>query len=196
MADAQVSIGGEHVYSLVLMRDRLRKPIKNNRSFKMLKPVVCLVLNAHPIISYLTRWKGGKKVATKEKRWFKDVGLGFKTPSEAINGTYIGTVLFCQLLVSYSIPLDKKCPFTGDVSIRGRILTGKVVSTKMNRTIIIRRDYLHYIPKYSARIPPWTLILLTLFADRYEKRHKNLAVHVSPCFRVELGDVVTVGTFD
>lgn len=30
-------------------------------------------------------------------------------------------------------------------------------------------------------------------ADRYEKRHKNLAAHVSPAFRVELGDVVTVG---
>ena len=45
---------------------------------------------------------------------------------------------------------DKKCPFTGEVSIRGRILTGRVVSTKMTRTIIIRRDYLHYIPKYSA----------------------------------------------
>ena len=48
---------------------------------------------------------------------------------------------------------DKKCPFTGNVSIRGRILTGRVVSTKMTRTIIIRRDYLHYIPKYSASIP-------------------------------------------
>ena len=45
---------------------------------------------------------------------------------------------------------DKKCPFTGDVSIRGRILTGRVVSTKMTRTIIIRRDYLHFIPKYRA----------------------------------------------
>ena len=45
---------------------------------------------------------------------------------------------------------DKKCPFTGDVSIRGRILTGRVVSTKMTRTIVIRRDYLHYIPKYST----------------------------------------------
>ena len=31
------------------------------------------------------------------------------------------------------------------ISIHGRIiLTGKVVSTKMNRTIIIRHDYLHY----------------------------------------------------
>lgn len=47
----------------------------------------------------------------------------------------------------------------------------------MHRTIIIRRDYLHYIPKYN----------------RYEKRHKNLAAHVSPAFRVQEGDVVTVG---
>jgi ribosomal protein uS17 len=73
--------------------------------------------------------------------------------------------------------IDKKCPFTGTVSIRGRILTGTVVSTKMHRTLIIRREYLHFIPKYS----------------RYEKRHKNLAAHVSPAFRVEEGDQVTVG---
>ncbi len=73
--------------------------------------------------------------------------------------------------------IDKKCPFTGMVSIRGRILTGTVVSTKMHRTLVIRREYLHFIPKYS----------------RYEKRHKNLAAHVSPAFRVEEGDQVTVG---
>ena len=73
--------------------------------------------------------------------------------------------------------VDKKCPFTGLVSIRGRILSGTVVSTKMHRTIIIRRDYLHYIPKYN----------------RYEKRHSNLAAHISPAFRVEDGDQVTVG---
>jgi len=40
-----------------------------------------------------------------------------------------------------------------------------------------RRDYLHYVKKYN----------------RYEKRHKNLAAHVSPCFRVKEGDYVTVG---
>jgi len=91
---------------------------------------------------------------------------------------------------------DKKCPFTGDVSIRGRILTGKVVSTKMTRTIIIRRDYLHYIPKYSIlHIFIFSNVGLIALADRYEKRHKNLAAHVSPAFRVELGDVVTVGTW-
>ncbi|KAF9939464.1 hypothetical protein BGZ75_006548 [Mortierella antarctica] len=103
----------------------------------------------------------GKK-AVKNNRWYKEVGLGFKTPREAIEGHYI----------------DKKCPFTGDVSIRGRILTGEVISTKMKRTIVIRREYLHFISKYN----------------RYEKRHKNLAAHLSPCFiGVQQGDSVTVG---
>jgi small subunit ribosomal protein S11e len=63
------------------------------------------------------------------------------------------------------------------VSIRGRILSGVVKSTKMKRTIIIRMDYLHYIKKYQ----------------RYEKRHTNLAAHISPCFRCKEGDTVVVG---
>lgn len=68
----------------------------------------------------------------------------------------------------------------------------------MTRTIIIRRDYLHYIPKYRAyKQYLFYHIKLTIVSllDRYEKRHKNLAAHVSPAFRVELGDVVTVGRF-
>jgi ribosomal protein uS17 len=73
--------------------------------------------------------------------------------------------------------VDKKCPFTGNVSIRGRILKGVVVSTKMNRTVVIRRDYLQYVSKYR----------------RYEKRHKTLSAHCSPAFLVKDGDVVTVG---
>ncbi|KAL8664895.1 MAG: hypothetical protein Q9168_007817 [Polycauliona sp. 1 TL-2023] len=101
------------------------------------------------------------KVGKGGRRWYKDVGLGFRTPKTAIEGSYI----------------DKKCPFTGMVSIRGRILTGTVVSTKMHRTLVVRREYLHFVAKYA----------------RYEKRHKNLAAHVSPCFRVEEGDQVTVG---
>ena len=61
------------------------------------------------------------------------MGLGFKTPKGAKTGTYV----------------DKKCPFTGNVAIRGRVLKGIVVSTKMTRTLIIRRDYLHWISKYK-----------------------------------------------
>merc|ERR1719454_880990 len=91
----------------------------------------------------------GKK--GKGGRWSKDVGLGFKTPKEATEGTYI----------------DKKCPFTGNVSIRGKVFTGVVRKMKMQRTIIIRRDYLHFVKKYG----------------RFERRHTNMAVHLSPCFR-------------
>ena len=95
-------------------------------------------------------------------RYFKDVGLGFKTPAAAIAGHYV----------------DKKCPFTGNVAIRGRILRGVVVSNKMKRTIVIRRDYLHYLPKYN----------------RFEKRHRNIPAHLSPAFQaVHEGDIVTIG---
>jgi len=102
--------------------------------------------------------KAGKSVG----RYTRNVGLGFKIPREALIGNYI----------------DKKCPFTGNVSIRGRILTGVVVKNKMTRTIVVRRDYLHYIRKYN----------------RFEKRHKNMSVHCSPAFRdVKIGDIATVG---
>ena len=87
--------------------------------------------------------------------------MGFKTPKSAIDGKYI----------------DKKCPFVGNVSIRGRILRGVVASNKMNRTIIVRKDYLHYLKKYN----------------RYEKRHTNVPAHLSPAFRVKVGDIVTIG---
>ncbi|CAO2641132.1 40S ribosomal protein S11 [Lemmus lemmus] len=49
---------------------------------------------------------------------------------------------------------------------------------KMQRTTVILWDYLHYIRKYN----------------RFEKRHKNMSVYLSPCFRdVQIGDIVTVG---
>ena len=97
----------------------------------------------------------------KPMRFIKSVGLGIKTPTTALEANYV----------------DKKCPFTGNVSIRGRILKGLVISTKMKRTIIVRRDYLHYITKYR----------------RFEKRHKNIAVHCSPAFPVKEGDICTIG---
>ena len=43
----------------------------------------------------------------------------------------------------------------------GRILTGVVRKQKMQRTIIIRRDYLHFVKKYG----------------RFEKRH-NVSYHI------------------
>ncbi|KAI4376893.1 hypothetical protein MLD38_014601 [Melastoma candidum] len=103
----------------------------------------------------------GKRPGKGGNRFWKSIELGFRTPREAIEGTYI----------------DKKCPFTGDVSIRGRIIAGTCHSAKMTRTIIVRRNYLHWVKKYQ----------------RYEKRHSNIAAHISPCFRVKEGDHVIIG---
>lgn len=95
-------------------------------------------------------------------RYTKSIGLGFKTPKTAIESNYV----------------DKKCPFTGNVSIRGRILKALVISHKMKRTLVVRRDYLQYFSKYR----------------RFAKKHKNMSVHCSPAFpNVSEGDIVTVG---
>mmetsp|Transcript_27301 Transcript_27301/g.29797 ORF Transcript_27301/g.29797 Transcript_27301/m.29797 type:complete len:165 (+) Transcript_27301:36-530(+) len=109
---------------------------------------------------------GRKRVLGKKDkkgvRYYKSIGLGFKTPKAAIDGSYV----------------DKKCPFTGNVSIRGRIMKAMVISNKMKRTLVVRRDFLQYFPKYR----------------RFGKKHRNMSVHVSPAFQnVGEGDIVTIG---
>jgi small subunit ribosomal protein S11e len=120
---------------------------------------------------------------TKEKRWYKDVGLGFKTPKEAIEGTYIGnsnspTILISRQKMSFhwsnlhpwTYPLRHCCLRQNAPYHHNSVFTFWVLAK-------CSRDYLHYVKKYN----------------RYEKRHKNLAAHVSPCFRIKEGDQVTVG---
>jgi len=92
--------------------------------------------------------------------------------------------------------IDKKCPFTGTVSIRGRILAGTCHSAKMQRTIIVRRNYLHFVKKYqrwqkdlyfwlpSAAIPPFSLLTLK-YLQVWEKafEHSRSCLTVFPCQR-------------
>ena len=110
---------------------------------------------------FLNSKKLQAKKTSSGVRFYKKIGLGFKTPQTAIDGDYV----------------DHKCPFTSAVNIRGKIFKGVVISNKMQRTIVIRRDYLHFIKKYN----------------RFEKRHKTITAHCSPAFRLRMGDVVTVG---
>ena len=53
-------------------------------------------------------------------------------------------------------------------------MEGIVVSDKMERTIIVRRDYLNYVPKFK----------------RYERRRSNVAAHSPPCLEIKTGDKV------
>jgi len=71
---------------------------------------------------------------------------------------------------------DRNCPFHGDLSVRGRVLEGSVVSAKMDKTVIVKRDYLHYVPKFI----------------RYERRHSRIASHNPPCIDAKEGDRVII----
>ena len=71
---------------------------------------------------------------------------------------------------------DKNCPFHGELAVRGRILEGDVVSAKMEKTVVVRRDYLHYVSKYK----------------RYERRHGHISAHSPPCLEVKDGDRVRI----
>ena len=69
---------------------------------------------------------------------------------------------------------DINCPFHGTLSLRGHTLEGIVVSDKMEKTIIVRRDYLNYVPKFK----------------RYERRRSNVAAHSPSCLEIKTGDRV------
>jgi len=71
---------------------------------------------------------------------------------------------------------DKNCPFHGTLRIRGRVLDGVVISAKMDKTVVVRRDYQLYIPKFR----------------RYERRHSHINAHNPPCLNVQEGDKVRI----
>jgi small subunit ribosomal protein S17 len=71
---------------------------------------------------------------------------------------------------------DKKCPFHGNLRVRGQIMDCVVASTRMDQTAVVVRERLHRIAKY----------------DRYEKRTSRFRVHNPPCLNLQPGDKVTV----
>jgi small subunit ribosomal protein S17 len=85
-----------------------------------------------------------------------------------------------QLGLGVPVPVneckDRKCPFHGEVSVRGKVLTGRVASAKMANTIVVERELLKFIPKY----------------ERYARRRSRIAAHRPPCLEVQVGDIVRI----
>jgi len=71
---------------------------------------------------------------------------------------------------------DPNCPFHGTLSIRGIVLEGVVVSDKMDKTVIVEREYLKFIRKYR----------------RYERRRSKIPAHNPPCINAKKGDLVKI----
>jgi small subunit ribosomal protein S17 len=96
-----------------------------------------------------------KKVA-EEKSKARNIGVNVKAPEES-----------CK---------DENCPFHGVLPVRGQIITGIVSSDKMKDSILVKREYMNYVPKY----------------ERYEKRTSTYAAHCPPCLKIKAGDRVRI----
>jgi len=86
----------------------------------------------------------------------KNIGLGVMQPETACT--------------------DANCPFHGSLPVRGQVITGKVVSDRMMGTVVVERDYLHFVGKYN----------------RYEKRSSRIHAHNPPCLGAKTGDSVKI----
>jgi small subunit ribosomal protein S17 len=71
---------------------------------------------------------------------------------------------------------DKNCPIHGNLSTRGRVLEGVVISDKMDSTVVVRRDYVRYVPKY----------------ERYKKCSSRIPAHNPQCIAAKPGDRVRI----
>ncbi len=91
-----------------------------------------------------------------EKKDARNVGLNIKPPTESCD--------------------DKNCPFHGILPIRGQIIKGKVISSKMQGSVSVKKEFMHYVKKY----------------ERYEKRTSTYLAHNPPCLNLKVGDEVRI----
>lgn len=71
---------------------------------------------------------------------------------------------------------DRNCPFHGALSVRGRVLEGIVLTARMDKTVIVDREFLEFSSKFV----------------RYERRHGHIPSHNPPCIDAREGDRVKI----
>ena len=70
---------------------------------------------------------------------------------------------------------DKKNPFNGTLSIRGKLFEGKVVKTKAKDTVVIQKESPVYFSKFK----------------RYARSKNSIHAHVPSNLEINEGDIVT-----
>jgi small subunit ribosomal protein S17 len=68
------------------------------------------------------------------------------------------------------------CPFHGTLAVRGRMLEGTVVSTRMQKAVVVQISYTRYNKKY----------------ERYARMRSRITAHSTPCIPVKVGDTVRI----
>jgi small subunit ribosomal protein S17 len=67
-------------------------------------------------------------------------------------------------------------PFNGSLPVRGAVIVGRVVSDRMQSTVVVQKVHTHLVSKYQ----------------RYEKRTSRYPAHVPSNIDVAVGDEVTI----
>ena len=86
----------------------------------------------------------------------RDIGLDVKAPEKECN--------------------DPNCPFHGSLPVRGQVFDCKVVSDKMESTVVVLREFEKRDTKF----------------ERFEKRRSKIHAHNPPCIDAKAGDSVKI----
>ena len=86
----------------------------------------------------------------------RDIGLDVKAPDKDCN--------------------DPNCPFHGSLPVRGQVFDCKVVSDKMESTVVVQREFEKRATKF----------------ERFEKRRSKIHAHNPPCIDAKAGDSVKI----
>ncbi len=71
---------------------------------------------------------------------------------------------------------DVNCPFHGTLSVRGKVMDGIIVSDRMQKSVVVRIEYVDYYPKY----------------ERYARKSSRITAHNPPCIGARRGDKVKI----
>jgi len=71
---------------------------------------------------------------------------------------------------------DRKCPFHGEIKLRGRVLEGTIIAAKMQKTATVEFERKIMIKKY----------------ERYAKKRTKIKAHNPDCIKAEEGDMVKI----
>lgn len=86
----------------------------------------------------------------------RDIGIQVKGPKKTCTNRY--------------------CPFCGSLSLRGKLVSGIVVSHKSKNMVVVEREYSRFVNKYK----------------RYERSKSKIHAFISDCQDVEDGNKVKI----
>jgi len=72
---------------------------------------------------------------------------------------------------------DRACPIHGEISVRGKLIEGKVIKMKSKKTATIEIKRIKFLPKY----------------ERYLISKSKISVHCPECMDISVGDDVVCG---